>query len=322
MKGLELSKAYYEAVGKSMIANMFAEYEQRIAVGLVGQGSECYGYDDRLSVDHNFGPSFCMWLTEKDYSEIGVSLQKEYENLPGEFMGFPRRKEDSYSKGRVGALCIPEFYMNFIGTPKAPDKPIQWLRIPESALSTATNGQVFFDGFGDFSEVRRSLLQYYPDDVRLKKIAARAAVMAQSGQYNYDRCMRRGEAVAARMAIGEFIPAATSIFFLLNKQYQPFYKWAHKMMREDQDMAIVAGLLKELSLSSIFELAWGNDSPPNPNTQDGIVNIIEQICGTVIEKFKKEGLSDSKSDFLLVHAEEVMKRIEEPAIRALHVMDG
>lgn len=44
MKGLELAKRYYEAYGKPMIAEQFPEYEGRIAVGLAGPGSECFGY--------------------------------------------------------------------------------------------------------------------------------------------------------------------------------------------------------------------------------------------------------------------------------------
>lgn len=54
IKGLELSKQYYETYGKPMIAGQFPEYESRIAVGLVGQGSECFGYDDESSRDHDF----------------------------------------------------------------------------------------------------------------------------------------------------------------------------------------------------------------------------------------------------------------------------
>ena len=41
MKGLELSELYYETYGKSMIAENFNILENRIAVGLVGEGSEC-----------------------------------------------------------------------------------------------------------------------------------------------------------------------------------------------------------------------------------------------------------------------------------------
>ena len=72
MKGLELSQKYYMEYGIPMIKNIFLNYENRIAVGLVGPGSECYGFDDSLSTDHDFGPSFCMWLTNVDYENIGA----------------------------------------------------------------------------------------------------------------------------------------------------------------------------------------------------------------------------------------------------------
>ena len=57
MKGLELCELYYKEVGAPMIAGKFPGYEEKIAVGLVGDGSECFGYDDELSRDHDWGPS-------------------------------------------------------------------------------------------------------------------------------------------------------------------------------------------------------------------------------------------------------------------------
>ncbi len=72
---------------------------------------------------------------------------------------------------------------------------------------------------------RNALLPCYPEDVRLKKLAARAATMAQSGQYNYYRMMRRGDVFGARLALGEFLNAALSMMYLLNFRYEPFYKW-------------------------------------------------------------------------------------------------
>ena len=46
-------------------------------------------------------------------------------------------------------------------------------------------------GSRDFSMTRESLLAFYPEDVRRKKIAARAAIMSQAGQYNLLRLIKR-----------------------------------------------------------------------------------------------------------------------------------
>lgn len=43
VKGLEISKAYYEEFGVPMIKEQFPELEPKIAVGLIGSGSECFG---------------------------------------------------------------------------------------------------------------------------------------------------------------------------------------------------------------------------------------------------------------------------------------
>ena len=64
-----------------MIHEEFPNYEARIAVGLVGEGSECFGYNDAISRDHDFALGFCLWLSEEDYRSIGGMLQKSYEQL-------------------------------------------------------------------------------------------------------------------------------------------------------------------------------------------------------------------------------------------------
>lgn len=58
MKGLELARSYYEMYGKPMIHQQFGAYEKNITAGLAGEGSECFGFDDAISTDHDFGPSF------------------------------------------------------------------------------------------------------------------------------------------------------------------------------------------------------------------------------------------------------------------------
>lgn len=225
IKGLELSKQYYETYGKPMIAGQFPEYESRIAVGLVGQGSECFGYDDESSRDHDFEAGFCMWLTKEDEEAIGFLLSRAYRKLPEEFMGVKKQAQSFFGGNRRGVLETGEFYSRFTGSKGAPEAWQQWMEIPESSLAEAVNGQVFRDDLGEFTRIRNELKKGFPEDVRLKKLASRLAMAAQSGQYNYSRCLKRGESGAAGLALAGFVKYAASAVYLLNHQYTPYYKW-------------------------------------------------------------------------------------------------
>ena len=47
------SKKFYETYGKPMIEKNFPEYVSKIAVGLVGEGSDCFGFDDEKATRRN-----------------------------------------------------------------------------------------------------------------------------------------------------------------------------------------------------------------------------------------------------------------------------
>ena len=68
--GIDSSRRFYENVIAPMIHDDFGEYENRIAVGLVGEGSDCFGYDDFMSRDHDFGTGVCLWLTDEDMKNV------------------------------------------------------------------------------------------------------------------------------------------------------------------------------------------------------------------------------------------------------------
>ncbi len=60
MKGLELAEKYYKEFGEGMLHEQFSGVLSQIAVGLIGSGSECMGYDDEISKDHDFEPGFTI----------------------------------------------------------------------------------------------------------------------------------------------------------------------------------------------------------------------------------------------------------------------
>jgi len=305
IKGLELAKKYYEEYGAAMIHDKFGGLESRIAVGLVGEGSECFGYDDEYSRDHDFGPSFCMWLTEEDFAKYGKALEDEYAKLPSEFMGLPTRNTRELAIGRVGVLQTEAFYAYIAGTASVPEDNLDWLKMNEFRLAAATNGRVFRDDLGRFTELRQGFLAYYPEDVRKKKIAACLAHMAQSGQYNYPRCMNRGEKEAAFLMFGDFVRQSLHVIYLLNKTYEPFDKWAFRKLDE-------LPLLKnaQAKLRQVISLPGGKAA------------MIESICNDVMAELKRQGLSSSPDDFLIAQAIEVMRRIEDVRLRRMDMMQG
>ena len=300
MKGMELSRLYYEKVCKPVIEKEAGELTERTAVGLVGEGSECYGYDDEISRDHDFGPSCCFWLTKEDYRIYGGKLREILDSLPKSFMSFPALKISEWGDGRRGVLNTESFYRKFTGKENGPETLDEWRMIPETNLSIVTNGSVFSDPLGEFTKIRNRLLEYYPEDIRLDKIASRCMKIAQSGQYNLGRCLKRGEFVAARIAEAEFINESIYMIYLLNKKYMPFYKWMHK------DMQFLPILGKEVHnlLNNLISI----QNSEKPETA-------EKICGLIINELKIQGISENKSDFLLDHGPDIQRKISDESLR-------
>ena len=314
VKGLELSEKYYEAYGIPMIMEQFPQVKAQIAAGLVGAGSECLGFDDELSKDHDYGPSFCVWLPRAAYNQYGAAMQEAYDRLPREFMGFQGRVEEEQGKGRVGILCLEDFYAGILGSCTAPVTVQEWLSLDEHALLTATNGRVFVDNYGKFSEIRNALLAYYPREVWIRRIVNAMAKAAQAGQYNYARSMKRGERIAAELALTEFIREIMQLVYLLNKKYSPYYKWMHRGMRKLATCSEIGDMIGLLYQVPDPAAAWENVSAQDYvyhlNTNDGRVLIIEAICNIIVQELNAQGLSELQDNFLQNHIQTVLQKID------------
>ena len=310
MKGLELSKAYYKEYGEPMLKEQFSALLPSISVGLCGSGSECLGYDDEISTDHDFEPGFCIFLPGED--RIGRKeaflLERAYAKLPDESNGFRRAKISPVGGSRHGVIRLSDFLKEKTGSEDGRLTAEQWLKIPQYALCEATNGELFFDGDGAFTEIR-GYLSSMPEDVRRKRLAGALITMAQSGQYNYRRCIGHGEGAAAQLAVFRFTEAALEAAFLLRRRYMPYYKWAFKALAELDGFS---------GYRDTFELLLTTEN--TKELAETKYYIIEDVASAYIAELQAQGLTEAICGDLEKHAYSVNDSIEDAEIRNLHIL--
>ena len=308
MKGLELSRAFFEEYGRPMLETQFPELWPQLAVGLLGSGSECFGFDDEVSQDHDFEPGFCIFLPGEDVVDRrqAFQLERAYAKLPKEFEGFSRPMMLPVGGARRGVLRTGEFFEEKVGAPDGELTLGQWLTVPEQALAETTNGELWHDGPGEVTAIRERLA-CFPEDVRLKRLAGHLLLMGQAGQYNYVRCLSHGEPAAAQLAVCEFVKSALSVIFLLNRRYQPYYKWAFRAMR-------ALPLLSELAEPLEMLLLTDNLFPQAKS------DAIEQIAVAVIDVLLDQELSRANCGDLAKHAYAVNDRVSDPELRNAHIL--
>lgn len=338
VSGLKLARAFWTQMGKPMIAAKYPQYAGRIAAGLVGHGSECYGFDDAYSQDHDFGPRFCLWLTDEDYAAIGEQLEADYEALPRKFSvdaqgrvtfeaharsdasgafpsagaGSPVTPRAQGANRRDGVFRIGDFFESITGYHTAPAQtaPHEWLMLQESTLAAATNGEVFADPTGLFSKTRQGF-KNMPDDVRLALISKRLGMIAQAGQYNLPRSLKRGDGAAAWLSIHEFVQATASLVFLVNVPmvvgYMPYYKWQFAALRKlsGSMFALLPNVGEQLetvmrlsSAACYGGAGFGEGGKGAAPAIEKINDVVEQIAVDIVRELKREHLTTSGETFL------------------------
>ena len=310
MKGLELSERYYEAFGAPMIREQFPEIAGLIAAGLTGSGSECYGYDDPVSADHDFEPGFCLFLPGEDRIDrrTAFQLERAYAKLPAEFEGFTRQKLGPAGGQRRGIFRREEYFREKLGCLPAEMTAQDWLRLPDWALAESVNGKLFRDDAGEMTR-DREILRRMPEDIRRKRLAGHLLMMAQSGQYNYRRCLKHGETGAAQLAAGEFVNHTMSTLFLLEKKVRPYYKWSFRALKElpgGEDAA--------------RSLEWLLTTENGPGIAEDKYFCMEGIASDVIDRLQEQGITQAVCGDLEKHAYSVNDSIADNTIRNINIL--
>ena len=306
MKGLALSRDYFQEAVLPRLERDHPELLPRIAAGLVGNGSDCFGYDDEISRDHDWGVEYFLWLPE-DLADERQDLEAWRQKVFRESPPWTGRNRSAYG-ANIGVQTVGEFYRSLLGRPQGPETLVQWLQVPEDNLAMAVNGEVFLDNSGEFTAIRERLLQHYPEDVRKKKLAAKCMGMAQSGQYNFLRMARREDWVTVRTLLTRFTDFAMGAAFLLNRRYKPYYKWAWRALGELPVLGgELASALREIALSPDFSYVELQRQSER----------IEAICALMLDALREHEGVQTRADFLTAAGEEIQASIQDALLRSL-----
>ncbi len=305
-RALELSEAYFREQAEPSLRATFGPLADRLAAGLVGNGSECFGYDDALSRDHDWGVEFYIWVAEEDREWL-LRLAEWKRELWVRCPPCEKRAESGYARP-FDPMTVGDFYRSLIGVPEVPRTIREWVRAPEEQFALATNGHVFCDPLGAFSAVREELLAYVPEDLRKKRLAACCMALAQTGAYNLTRCAKRDDRVTTRAVVSRFTDRAIAAVFLLNRAYRPYYKWAFRRMGELPTLGSeMSALLLELTEVEGF----GDDALARR------CRAAERVCALIVGELRRQGLVASQDDFMDALGLEIQSHIADPFLSVL-----
>ena len=258
MKGLKLAQDYYEKYAKQSMNQYIAhgrlgtsegkqgdkeltgslEQAVPVAVGKVGEGSECFGMDDIFSMDHDFGPGFDLFVTRERYEK----------------------------------------------------------------LATVTNGRLFEGTNTVFGRIYTNLKKGYPQEIKRRKLAQALGLICQSGQYNYERMMKRGELESAVRMLHEMEEQTIQLLYLVNDVYMPHRKWQLIMARQLKEgqniLQQIEVLMTEYPSLESYRQREAVDWIGITNADDPIVEQIQHIAESMVQLLKRMGYTTSDAVYL------------------------
>jgi hypothetical protein len=242
MQSLELNGAYYRDCVSETLESHCPRIADRHAAALIGYGSEVLGNDDELSKRYGWGPRLLLFLTREDHEAMGEKLFGILQrHIPFTFRGHPTRytkdgppQPTTDPAGEVGIAittcqAFSELYLGLsdVDVEANPPSSKDWLLINEARLLRLTAGEVFHDGIGTLSSLRK-YFEYFPDDVWRHRLAYGWAAL-DSDITLIGTCAARGDVLSSRIAVARTVERIIAIVFLLNRTYTPGYlKWVHR----------------------------------------------------------------------------------------------
>lgn len=201
----------------------------RMAAGFFGYGSEVLRLDDAYSTDHHFGLRVNVLLPQAVMEATGPAIEDTLAaRLPGQWRGRELREGYTRTKG-VALASLEHHLLSTIGLDHPPDSLTEWLSIPEEDITHVVAGEVWHDPSGRFTAIRDRLNAYYPEPVRLRRLAHWSRYFSGMGVYALKRALLRNNMLYASTTFARSLRWGVQMAFMLDRTYYPYDKWLTEM---------------------------------------------------------------------------------------------
>ena len=218
---IDVSRSFFFEVVKPILERNFPEETAQTTFGVFGYGSEVLRLDDEYSADHHWGLRINALMPEAVFEERSAAILRVVEvEMPDTYRGHNLREGLSGGKG-LSLTSMEGYLRRTIGLTKVPKTYREWLSVPEEDITHVINGEIWLDETGQFSAIREAFLGYYPEPVRLRRMAHWCRYYSGMGSYALKRALLRYNEWYAAVAFARAIRLGVQLAFLLDKQYCP-----------------------------------------------------------------------------------------------------
>lgn len=326
--GLALNRAFFRVVVRPLLANRWPQL--RYAAALVGSGSEVLGFDTPRSADHSWGLRFQLFLAERDLPRCQRTVRDLLaRRLPRSFAGHsthwaPAAGEDGIRVPRAIAIgpvdhgveitSVKRFFTAHFGfDPTRRLASVDWLLMPQQRLLTTVRGEVYHDGLGELSALRRRLI-WYPDPVWRYLLAAQWARIGQEEPFP-GRCAEVGDDLGSRIVTARLARDLIRLAFLQARQYAPYPKWLGTAFAQLPGTGRLRGVLSRM----LTARRWAERQRWLARSLE--LSAVAQNRLRLVPPLPARVSSFHGRPFLVIHADRFAlalgKSIRDPATRAL-----
>lgn len=240
---VDVSRNFFNEILLPILRRDFPDETGQTAFGVFGYGSEVMGLDDDYSSDHHWGIRINAVMPDALYTACGAEIvQAVIPQVPEHYQGYAVRS--GFSGGAGLSLTGLESYLKTtIGIDRPPSSYADWLSAPEEDIIHVINGEIWLDERGRFSQVRDVLSGYYPEPVRLRRIAHWCRYFSGMGAYALKRAILRHNEYYATITFSRAVRWAVQLAFMLEKRYYPYDKWTLTLFHDLPRLAAPLGPL-------------------------------------------------------------------------------